>query len=61
MCMIFAWKEYFAANFRPFMVTVSFDESENAEDAADAEKNEQAQLPGGIIGFHLAFTQSRCT
>jgi len=47
--------------FRPFIVTVRFDDNEDGTDASSALTNEQYLFPGGIVGFYLSWEQKLCT
>ena len=45
---------------RPFMLGFKTDADENTI-ATDEKTNEQANAPGGIVGFSLNFAQQSCT
>ncbi|XP_059088792.1 uncharacterized protein LOC131884913 [Tigriopus californicus] len=45
---------------RPFRVIFKTDGDEDAIGISSATANEQGQLPGGIIGFHLNFALQDC-
>jgi len=47
--------------FRPFIVTVRFDDNEEGAAASSALTNEQYLFPGGIVGFYLSWEQKKCT
>ena len=55
----------FSANRMPFRVGVRFDDNEGdvaVAATADNAENEQSVIPGGIVGFRLAFEQmTMCT
>jgi hypothetical protein len=47
--------------FRPFRMTVNFDEHEVAISVATTITTEQFGAPGGIVGFALSWAQRACT
>ncbi|TRY61925.1 hypothetical protein TCAL_16251 [Tigriopus californicus] len=49
-----------SAQQRPFRVIFKTDGDEDAIGISSATANEQGQLPGGIIGFHLNFALQDC-
>ncbi len=44
----------------PFRLGVHFDGDEQAASAGDADDQEQAMAPGGIVGFSLEYEQIGC-
>jgi hypothetical protein len=54
---------YFLAFTRPFKIIFKTDANEvtiTAGATGDASMNEQADSPGGIVGFQLSFVQISC-